>query len=281
MKKNLLLVVIIGLGLAVSMCLVGNAFAQPRVVEEEIVLKDPTVSAPKKWVVGGSLEYWYVSGGYDTVDDNGNTIAEGDIDSNMPGGNAFVGYGDWTLQFSYRGGDTDIDMRWVSNAVDTEEKQKHLEYEVTLRYLLRGLSAKHFVPYLLGGYNSTSIDSTDTIITPGWIWTSTGTTVEHRETDYRSWMLGVGAVVPFNKYLGMRGDLRVAFTDADSKITDTGASWSDSGIGGVGFLTGYWNIFEGLNFQIGGKYQHLNGGDKIGWYSRFGGFAMLGYSYKF
>lgn len=280
MKKNILHLFVIGLGLAVSMCLVGNAFAQQRVMEEEIVLKDPTVSAPKKWAVGASAEYWYVAGPYDSYD-NGVKVADGDIDATMPGGNAFVGYDNWTLQVSYRAGDADITMTDVSGTPTWKEEQKQKEFEVTLRYLIRAWSSKHFVPYLLGGYNSTAIDKTYTLVTTGWWWTSTGTNVVHYENDYRSWMLGVGAVVPFNQYLGIRGDLRVAFTDATSKNADTGSEWSSSGIGCVGFLTGYWNIFEGLNFQVGAKGQYLNGGDNVASYGRLGVFAMLGYSYKF
>ena len=68
-------------------------------------------------------------------------------------------------------------------------------------------------------------------------------------------------------------------TDAE-ETWDTGRKFSDSGIGSVGFLTGYWNIVRGLNLQIGVKYLHLNGGDEIGYYTKTGTFAMLGYSFK-
>ncbi|MEW6670590.1 MAG: hypothetical protein AB1427_02750 [Thermodesulfobacteriota bacterium] len=280
MNKRIFYLLVIGLGLSVSIFLAGNALAQSRVIEEQIVLKDPTVSAPKKWAVGASAEFWYVFGPYDSYD-NGVKVADGYINSTMPGGNAFIGYDNWTLQFSYRAGDADIKMTDVSGTPTWNEKQDQKEFEVTLRYLIRAWSAKHFVPYLLGGYNSTALDKIYTLETPGWTWTSTGTPVVHYENDYRSWMLGVGAVVPFNQSIGIRGDVRVAFTDAESKNTDTGSEWSDSGIGGVGFLTGYWNIFEGLNFQVGGKFQYLNGGDNVASYGRLGVFAMLGYSYKF
>lgn len=277
MKKLVLYLMVIGL--VVNIGIAGNTFAKERVIEEEIVLNDPTVSAPKKWVVGASAEFWYVAGPYDSYNNDGVKQAEGEINATMPGGNAFLGYGNWTLQFSYRAGDTDITMTDVSGTPTWKEEQEHKAIEVTLRYLIRGWGSKHFVPYVLGGYNSTNIKKTYTLQTG--TWSSTGTSIVHYDNDYRSWMLGVGAVVPFNRYLGMRGDLRAAFTDGESKNTDTGTKRASSGVGAVFFLTAYWNIVKGLNFQVGAKGQYLNGGSKVASYGRVGGFAMLGYSHKF
>ena len=270
------------IGLVMGMIFTCNVFAQekkPRVIEEELVLKDPTVSAAKKWAIGGSIEYWYVGGDYE-VTEGKVVVADGEIDGDMTGGNIFLGYGNWTLMGSVREGDWDVNLSskvYPTNHISHQEQE---EKEIKLRYLMRGLSSRHFVPYLIFGYNEVSLKDTETITTPGWIWTRNGTTVQTNDYTFKSFLLGAGAVVPFNKYLGMRGDISAAFTDADVTY-DTGKTYSGDGVGAVGFLTGYWNIVRGLNFQVGGKLLHLNGGDEVGWYTKTGWFGMLGYSYKF
>ncbi|GAI65056.1 unnamed protein product, partial [marine sediment metagenome] len=173
----------------------------------------------------------------------------------------------------------DVAQRFVNYDATYADQQEQEETEITIRYLMRGLSSTHFVPYLIAGYNETRVESIKTLTTPGWYWCYNGKGVAKDETKYKSPMLGVGAVIPFNKYLGIRGDIRAAFSDAE-KIRDDGKKWTGSGVGAIGHLTGYWNIFKGLNLQVGGKSLYLNGGD-AGWYSKSGFFAMLGYSYKF
>lgn len=270
------------IGLVISMIFTCNVFAQeekPRVIEEELVLKDPTVSAAKKWVIGGSIEYWYVGGDYEVIEDNV-VIAEGEIDGDMSGGNVFLGYGNWTLMGSHREGDWDVNLRRKDVPVEYTSKQDQEESEIRLRYLVRALSSRHFAPYIIFGYNEVNLKDTRTITTPGWIWTRNWTNVVVNDYTYESLMLGIGAVVPFNKYLGIRGDISAAFTDAEVTL-DTGRTYSDDGTGYVAFLTGYWNIIRGLNFQVGGKALHLDGGDQVGSYTKTGWFGMLGYSYKF
>ena len=270
------------IGLVMGMIFTCNVFAQekkPRVIEEELVLKDPTVSAAKKWAIGGSIEYWYVGGDYEVME-NKVVVADGEIDGDMAGGNFFLGYGNWTLMGSIREGDWDVKLRRKDVPVDYTSQQDQEEKEIKLRYLMRAFSSRHFVPYIIFGYNEVSLKDTETITTPGWIWTRNGTTVQTNDYTFKSFLLGAGAVVPFNKYLGMRGDISAAFTDADVTY-DTGKTYSGDGVGAVGFLTGYWNIVRGLNFQVGGKLLHLNGGDEVGWYTKTGWFGMLGYSYKF
>ncbi len=277
MKKswlNLFLIV-----LAINIIFTCNVFAQERVIEEELVLKDPTVSAPKKWAIGISGEYWYVGGDY-TITSDGTTVAEGTIDGDMYGGNFLIGYGNWTVQASYREADWDVDLHSTIYHTDYTSKQEQDEKEITLRYLMRGLSSRHFAPYIIAGYTEVNLKDTQTIKTPGWIWTRSGTNVIVDDYTYKAPMLGLGAVVPFNKYLGIRGDIRAAFTDAEVTY-ENGQSYSDDGIGYVGFLTGYWNIIQGLNLQAGGKYLRLDGGDKVTTYNKAGAFVMLGYSYKF
>jgi hypothetical protein len=251
---------------------------QKRVIEETLVLKDPTVTAAGKWVVGAAGEWWYIKGNYDTYDQAGTKVAEGDIKGGMPGGNIFFGYGDWTLNVAYRKGSFDIDQHYNAG-YDVKNDQDQKEFEVTLRYLVRGLATEHITPYLIAGYNQTNLDETKTLST-GWIWTHNGTAVGKWETTFRSPLLGIGAIVPFNEYLGLRADVRGLWSDA-KKTRDDGKEWTGSGLGGAATLTGYWNIYQGLNLQVGGKAQYLNGGSDIGWWGKGGVFVMLGYSYKF
>ena len=119
MRTKILLLLFIGI--LMSFLFVLNVFAQDepkdqqkRVIEEELVLKDPTVAAEKKWLVGGSYEFWYVGGSYNRYN-NGVKIADGSISGIMNGGNIFVGYDDFTLQYSYRAGSWDTNFDYTTS----------------------------------------------------------------------------------------------------------------------------------------------------------------------
>ena len=283
MKKFCISILVVGF--MVNMVFTCNVFAQEekeqRVIEEELVLTDPTVSAKEKWVIGGSYEYWYVSGDYDVYKQDGTKQSEGTIDGDMNGGNILLGYDNWTVQFSYREGDFDTTQKWISPSVDTKTLEEQEEYEITLRYLMRDLGSRHFVPYIIAGYNTTDVKATQTIVTTGYIWNRNSTTIIWDKYEYKSYLLGVGAVVPFNKYLGLRGDIRAGYGKTERQL-DTGTRYTGDGGAFVGHLTAYWNIFKGLNLQVGGKYQYLDGGNvNIADFAKVGSFAMVGYSYRF
>lgn len=258
---------------------VNSSYAEEekaRVIEEELVLKDPTVAHTGKWVVGAGYDYWYVSGPYNRYDGSTKT-ATGTIDGSMNGGNFFIGYDKFTLQFTTRSGAWDVKMRFLSQPVNDTDRQEQTENEITLRYLI---STKYWAnPYIIVGYNDIMVKSTDTITTPGFVWSYNGKTVSRHDSTFKSGLAGIGLIIPFNRYLGIRGDGRLMFTSAENK-RDDGRVWTGSGIGGAGTLTGYWNIYKGLNLQVGGKFLYLAGGD-AGWYTKGGYFASLGYNYKF
>jgi hypothetical protein len=283
MKKFWISIFVVGF--MINMVFTCNVFAQQeeerRVIEEELVLTDPTVSAKGKWVIGGSYEYWYVEQDYDMYNQAGTKQTEGTLDGDMHGGNIVLGHGNWTIQFSYREGDFDATQRWISVPVTTKTLEEQEEYEITLRYLMRDLGSRHFVPYIIGGYNTTDVKATNTIITPGYIWTRTGTTQSWDKYEYKAYLIGVGAIIPFNKYIGIRGDIRGGFGETERQL-DTGKKYTGDGGAFVGHLTGYWNIFKGLNLQVGSKYQYLEGGSvNIRDFNKSGFFAMFGYSYRF
>ena len=278
MKKLFIGLFIIGFIIAFN----ANVFAEAegkRVIEEQITLKDPTVAESKKWVIGGSFEYWYVSGKWTEYDSAGNTTADGTIDGSMPGYNVYVGYDKFTLLYVYRPGDFDIDKKMTGTNVQTKLNQDQKEHEIVARYLFT--TDKLFNFYVLAGYSNIKLKETDDIVTPGWIWTYNLNTRYSATTDFNSVLAGIGAIVPLtkSKNLGIRGDVRGMFTDAEWK-RDDGLTVSGNGVGAGGTLTGYWNIYKGINLQVGGRYQYLNGGD-AGWKWLSGAFASLGYTYRF
>jgi hypothetical protein len=281
MKKRYL-IALSAVAFFISFVFSGVAFAQgkegARVIEETLVVKDPTVSVPGKWVIGGALEYWYSSGSYNKYDFAGNKTAEGTIEGGMPGGNIFVGYGNFSLNYAYRKGSWDIDLQYLSPSVKTVETQDQTENELTLRYLIR--ASKYVNPYILAGYTQIDLSSTETIKTPGWVWTYNGKTAKKYDTTFRAPLLGLGFIFPLHERFGIRIDGRAHYSDAEKKW-DNGTKYTGNGWGYSGTATAYVNIFKGINLQVGGKYLKLDGGTDIGWWDKWGLFGMLGYSYKF
>ena len=80
----------------------SSAALSQRVIEETLVVNDPTVATPRNWIVGAAGEIWYVSGDYVQNDNNNNKIGEGNIHFTQPGGSLWVGYGDFTVLFTAR-----------------------------------------------------------------------------------------------------------------------------------------------------------------------------------
>lgn len=269
--------------LAVGAAYPGAASAQ-RVIEETLVLRDPTVAARDSWLIGAGLEYWKVSGDYTIVDTTGREIAKGSIDYNQPGYNFYVGYGDFTLFLTGRSGDGTLDVTYAPGALGpnqtlrTSSKVEQEDREIMLRWMF--YKSRNFNPYALAGYSWTDYEETQTLTTPGFIWTATGTPTRTKKIEYTAPLLGLGAVIPFSESFGMRIDGRVKFYDA--KRTGTGfTTVEDSGTGGDMTGTVYWNIFEGLNLQAGARFMRLDGGEQIGWVNRTGFFASLGYVLRF
>jgi len=286
MKKRYL-ITLLAVAFVVSFVFSGVALVQgeekkeaARVIEETLVVKDPTVSVAGKWVIGGAYEHWYVKGKYDTYDMNGNRVAEGKIEGGMPGGNIFVGYGNFTINYAYRQGSWDIDRTYTANNVNTSGSEDQKEHEITLRYLVRALSLRYLTPYVLAGYTQINLEEAETIQTPGWVWSYNSRTTKSYETTFKAPLLGIGLIFPFHERFGLRIDGRVFYSDAEQKW-DNGAKYTGTGWGYGGVATAYVNIYKGLNLQFGGKYLKLDGGSDIGWWDKLGGFGMLGYSHKF
>jgi len=258
------------------------AVQEQRVIEEELVLSDPTVAGPKKWLIGLSAEYWYVYQQYNRYFENGAEYSKGTIQGGMPGGTITLGYDAFTLAYSYRKGSFEVESEFgrATNHPDATSimQQDQTEQEITLRWLFKG---DKISPYLLIGYNHTTKTDTETL-DAGHMWTYNSSRVKKTEFTYKSPLVGVGAIIPFNKYIGVRVDGRLLYSWAEYHITDA-SRFDKSGTGAGGAMVGtfYWKIWEGLNAQIGGKYQYLNGGTDIGAFGKFGAFGYLGYVFKF
>jgi len=256
---------------------------QMRVIEEAIVLSDPTVAQPRKWLIGGSGELWYVYNQFNRWGNAGYIESEGTMHGVMPGGTITLGYDNLTISYSYRKGDFKCDLTFADDAAKTSElKSAQTEHEITARWLFK--TSPHFNPYVLVGYNHTIKEDEETL-NATYIW-SNGTSVTKDVRTYRSPLFGLGAIIPFNKSIGMRLEGRLLYSWAE-RVRDDGETWHQSSkfIDNVGFgavATGYWNIWKGLNVQIGGKYQSLRAGyNEAGNSWKLGGFGMIGYTFKF
>jgi len=270
----------LAIALAVPAVVLGVGFSSPvfsqgRTIEETLVVKDPTVAAPNNWLFGGALEYMYVKGSYDLYSSDGTKIADGDISFGLPGANLWVGYNNLTVNFAYRKGSGDIDRKWTNGATSTD-KLDQKDAELTLRYLFR--TGSGISPYILAGYLQTKFDEDELITSPGFIWGYNGTTRSQRSTTYNSPMIGGGAIFPFSSKFGARADVRLTYTRAEQTYDD-GSKYTGSGVGGGFTATGYYNITEWLNAQLGVRYTSLNGGD-VGYKNFFGLFGMLGVTFR-
>jgi hypothetical protein len=261
--------------------LAASVRAEDRVIDEEIVLMDPTVSAPQKWAAGASAEAWYIAGPYRTTNAAGQITANGSIRGTIPGVNVFLGYDKLTMQYSHREGTLTVDQKDLQfPTVTTHSEQNQNEDEVTLRWLVK--ANKHLSPYILVGYNETTLSvKTELNQSSNFVYAYNGTRFLGERTTYKSGLVGLGAILPINEKLGFRADGRLLFTSAVYQRDDNRSSLSGSGVGGAMTGTVYLNIIKGLNAQAGLKGQVLNGGKDIGAYGRIGMFASLGYSYKF
>ena len=273
--RRFTLALLLGLGLSTS------ALAQ-RVIEETLVVTDPTVAAPRNWVVGGALEYWYVKGDFTKYNSSNQKIAEGDIQFSQPGGSLWVGYSDFTVLVTSRSGKGDQTLTYepgvlTGTSITTTSEVKQKDTEIILRYLARPLSASGVTPYVGAGYTETKFDLDETLPV-GFVWTVNSQRTRHYRYTYKGPLLGLGAIFPFNETFGARVDGRLKFYSAE--VTSEYGRTTGNGTGGDFIVTGYANFWRGFNVQGGYKFASLKGGD-VGYLNRNGLFGMLGYTARF
>ncbi len=256
--------------------------ATKRVIEEELVVMDPTVAGKSKWLLGASLEGWHISQKVDTVDQQDNPLSSGRTSGNLSGGGIVIGYSNLTFQYAHRKGRvTGTTTQSLTNRpFETRDVGVQTEDEATLRYLFR--LDNHFNPYLIAGYNRISFAESADITTPNRFYTG-GTTHDATVMIHSSALIGIGLVFAVNRHFGVRGDGRVlisSFRYWDSTLGAAGGNGTGHGVGSAVTATAYVNLIQGFNLQVGGKFQGLpgpSGPTRVRW----GSFATLGYSFKF
>jgi len=255
-----------------------------RVIEQDLLVTDPTVAAPRHWLFGAALEGWYVTTPnvpYTTPGLSGTQTAAG----SAIGGNITVGYDDIWAILSYRAGSFTDNVSLQSPIISQfTNNERTSEVELKFRYLFRDVQIGGMTPYMLGGYNFVSLDSNKTFTTPYVIWMGTGTPTFLRTNDYNSAFAGFGGILPFNRWSGVRADIVAAATYGIQNNTNIlpafASTQTGTGMGAMAHATVYFNLVENLTLQFGVKGARL-------WmfnvdnYGAIGGYANLGYIARF
>jgi hypothetical protein len=267
---------------AATIALCGGACAQSRVIEETLILKDPTVAQQGQSIFGASAEALYINApfkSFSTSDDG--TLEEGRAKATSYGGNVFAGYGDFTAQYTYRAARGHSTLTHEPSASVPERYSHSVEavprqQEVLLRWLGRGISTSWCTPYLYLGY--TWLDSDFNDVRSTGTWPASGTDTLHSVVDTRSSIGGVGFIIPFSESTGLRGDVGITHTTMKSARQGHNVV-EDTGIGSRWTGTYYWSFAKNWNAQLGGRYEYFNG-ERAGSMTIAGVFAMLGVTFK-
>ncbi|MBF0540122.1 MAG: hypothetical protein HQK91_01565 [Nitrospirae bacterium] len=289
MKKLTMLVyvivIILSYAIAASADDVKTTPNNTRVIEETVVLQDPTVAQSNKWLVGISGEVEYTPSNFYTSYKklNGQFVGNTPATGAVPGGTVYLGYDNWTLSGTYRDGGWNTQSFDLGYSESGHIKLTKTETEGTLRYLFREQKKQPVYLYLLAGYNRIVSGYSEIINTPSpsRVWGSSSRLTNTSTFDMATAGLGILIPVTDNQDLGLRLDGRGLLGQVSGNTFTS--NFSGTTYGSVGTLTGYWNIWNGINLQLGGKIQFLYNVNQVGvwgWGSTGGFFAMLGYTYK-
>jgi hypothetical protein len=268
---------IAGVTLAIVLGCPGVSFAQERSIEEQWVLSDPTV-ADEDTVLGISADFTYYNNQFDTGYSTVRTEAK------RLGASAYVGRGDYTALFSYKGGDYDYTTQgFGAGAFSSAGEIDFQQYEARLRVLFPETSLGGGTPYLLAGFVNNQADASQEATSGGTFNLSRASTL-NTKTTINAVTAGGGAIWPFSESLGIRADIVAGPAFYDIEIEEDTAPQSDySGVGvaAVGMVTGYWMIFEGANIQAGVRGEIFTTNDEFGAYGGYGPFVQVGYALRF
>jgi len=259
---------IIFTGLALTV-LSPTAFAADRVIEDTLVYKDPTVAKQDQWVKGVSVDYWNINSTLPS------TYGDINLRFNQPGISAFVGYSDISVLASYRRGTGTADLNYTifGNAYAAHESFTDSQIEIDLRWLMHGLQTKFMTPYVLVAHVEEKFDSTTSLTVNG-VNTPLANPSDTSKTKTNG--LGIGGIFPINAKFGVRADAR--YGRAKTSDENTG---SDSNSVGLVTVTGYYNITQGLNAQLGARYEQDGSSSKGSAEVHITGlYATLGYSFR-
>jgi hypothetical protein len=267
---------------AVLLAVCTAASAQTRVIEETLVVRDPTVASRSSSIFGAAIEGLYVNTPFRSFSSsNDGTYEDGKAKGGSFGANLFAGYGDFTLAYTHRNGSGKSTLTHNPSATVPERYTHSVEMvpkqdELLLRWLGRGLSTTWFTPYLYAGYTQLKSDFDD--IRDTGVWPESGTNRLKSLVKSKSSMGGIGGIVPVTATYGFRGDIGFLRT---KQTTERQGLPTKTGTGTGSRVTGtmYYNFGEGWNAQLGGRYEYFNGGAG-GHMTLAGVFAMLGYTFK-
>jgi len=234
------------------------AFAQQRVVEESLVYDDPTVAKPGRWLFGVGVDYYNYSSRTQFTNNSGQTY-NSDTKFSQPGASAWIGYGDFTLLSSYRQGSGTTNFPG-NTGYTTDQK----EFDLSLRYLIKPLGAKYFVPYVLAGY--TRLEVKDTISPSQAITTTT----------YNAPGIGVGGIIPITEKYGLRADYRRYKGTSSSQSNDPADNFNPWTQFVKITATAYYNITDNINLQLGARTQYSV---TVPLSTTTGGYLSLGFTF--
>jgi hypothetical protein len=252
-----------------------------RVIEETLVVKDPTVAERGKWLLGAAFEELFTYGPYKAHIGEGDAVETGTIHAFKPGFNAFAGYGDFSMNFVYRKGTETIPTHHNPNGYNSADydhtrRYKTIERELSMRWRLRDWDTDWYAPYFYLSYQHLNSDVTNTITTPGVVF-GNGSDVEQAKATTKTWYGGLGAIFPSNDHRGYRLDAALNYTYA--KYDAETYSVEGHGIGGRLTGTMYYLLSEGTNLQGGGRCEWIKAPPAF-WRYRCGVFLMLGYTFR-
>jgi hypothetical protein len=275
----------IAIGFVIAPMLFGgaHAYAQERLIEENLVVTDPTVAAPQHWLVGGAVEAWFSGTPWEPVwDVHYNQVGSQSFAYGQLGGNVTVGYNDFWAMLSYRTGSGE-QITNFSTGLNERSFQKESELEFKLRYLLRDVEVFGTTPYLLVGYNNSIFDTPITILNAHTVFTATQTPTLQRSIDYNQVFAGVGGIHPFNDRFGLRADL--VLSGASVVMTENNVlpgftnKFTGSGWGGRAHSTLYYKLTDNLVASFGAVAVGVQSNTYS--YRYLGVYTNLGYNIRF
>ena len=268
--------------------------AEVRVIEQDLLVSDPTVAARQRGLVGVGVEGWFVTlPNWPYWDVLSNTVKETTTYFGNVGGNITVGYDDFWALVSYRIGKGTEKRPFSSGVthVDSHVDRTQSEAEVKFRYLFRdinlGTKEMPMSPYVLAGYSYFRVGEDHKLDTANWIWTRTGTPNKLRTTTYQSGFIGGGFLAAFTPNFGIRNDLTFATVYADQTDDNELPKYGTSAVSAWGtglnyHLTAYYKITDSLVAQAGMKMTVISTSSlDINLFAAVGGYVNLAYIHRF
>lgn len=257
---------------AVGLASIGPVQAQnQRVEQEDLLITDPTVAERGAWLVGASVEGWYLKLPYPAPPIYPtspalpfNTYGDGSMSGGQYGGSVQVGYDNFWLQAKYLTGSWTGHETFTNN-FKTDLKPQADAIEIILRYAFRDTKILGITPFILALYEHTKIDASRDLTSPA------GARYIYTGSDQLRWVdtintfgIGLGGLVEITDKVGFRFDGVLGRSKETERYSgflpayQSLANGEGTGWGGISHLSLYYRITDELTVQVGGKYAALN-----------------------